>query len=394
MKTMLNSGFWMFFLGLIIFFGGQSCNNPVKGTDDPKDGVDTTKKDTITQVEEPKEKPVEIDKKYNDVARILAGMPIESTSEYYEITQTTYWQTYAKAANAGWASADKKRFDAMRTWSEKELADLNQMEGDIFYPFSGPDIYYAYQFFPTAKNYHLFALEPAGNLSFFKSNDVKWENYCIHVQQTIDDFIMGGFFHTNHMRVDMKEAGVLPTLLVFLVRSGNTIAKVEPIDIKEDGTVGISEKADFSSVRVDFLDAKTQKLKSLYYHSCNISDEGFAERPALKKHIEQVAAHRTFTKSASYLMHRPNFAQVKDIIIAKAAAVFQDDTAIPYQFYKDAAWNIRLYGKYSGPIKLFAVRYQNELRDAYQKKEVGALPFSLGYHSSHDHDNMMVAIRK
>jgi hypothetical protein len=381
-------------LAFLLMFSFQACNNDAAGTKDPKEGTDTTKKDTIVENTPPEEKPVEIDKKYNDVARILAGMPIDSSSEYYEVTQTTYWQSYSKAADAGWASADKKRFNSMREWSQKELADLNQMEGDLFYPFSGPDIYYGYQFFPTAKNYHLFALEPAGNLSFFKSNDVKWQNYCIHVQQTIDDFILGGFFHTKHMRVDMKDAGVLPTLLVFLVRSGNTIAKVEPIEIKADGSVGVSEKADFSSVRVDFLDATTNKLKSLYYHSCDISDEGFVARPALKKHVEQVAVNRTFTKSASYLMHRSTFKAVKEIIIANAAAVFQDDTAIPYQFYKDATWDIRLYGKYSGPIKLFAERYQNELRDAYQKKEVGALPFSLGYHSSHDYDNMMVAIRK
>lgn len=372
-----------------IIFSGQACNTPA-ASDNNKEKADSSNNKPSSS-NEPK---IEIDKKYNDVARILAGMEIESSSAFYQVTQTESWKAYKKSADAGWAAADAKRFNAMRSWAATELAELNKVEGDIFYPFSGPDIYYSYQFFPTAKNYHLFALEPAGNLSFLKSDDVKWESYCNHVAQTIDDFIAGGFFHTKHMRVDMQVNGVLPTLLVFLVRSGNTIAKVEPVEIKDDGTVAVSEKGDFSSVKVDFLDAKTNKLKSLYYHSCDVSDEGFAKRPALKKQIESVAVNRTFTKSASYLMHRPNFAQIRDIIVAKAPAIFQDDTAVPFKFYAADKWSFTYYGKYSGPIKLFEVRMQKDLMDAYQKNQVKALPFSLGYHSDHNYDNMMIFKRK
>ena len=387
----MNNAFrFAFFLALTaVIFTGQACNTQGK-TEDPKEKADSTKKDSGA-VEETK---IEIDRKYNDVARILAGMDIESTSQFYAVTQTASWKSYKKSADEGWAAADSKRFKAMREWASKELAELNTVDGDIFYPFSGPDIYYSYQFFPTAKNYHLFALEPAGNLSFLKSDDLKWESYCNHVAQTIDDFIAGGFFHTKHMRVDMQVNGVLPTLLVFLVRSGNTIAKVEPVDIKEDGSVVVSEKGNFASVRVDFLDAKTKKLKSLFYHSCDVSDEGFAARPGLKKHIEAVAVNRTFTKSASYLMHRPNFVQIRDIILAKAPAVFQDDTAVPFKFYSPEKWSFTFFGKYSGPIKLFEVRMQKDLMDAYGKNPVRPLPFSLGYHSSHDYDNMMISKRK
>jgi hypothetical protein len=388
MKNIFRFAFFMALTSVI--FTGQACNNPAKPAD-PKENSDSTKKENSAVENETK---IEIDRKYNDVARILAGMEIESSSPFYAVTESATWKAYKKSADAGWAAADAKRFNAMREWSAVELAELNKMEGDIFYPFSGPDIYYSYQFFPTAKNYHLFALEPAGNLSFLKSDDVKWEGYCNHVAQTIDDFIAGGFFHTKHMRVDMQVNGVLPTLLVFLVRSGNTIAKVEPVEIKEDGSVGISEKGDFASVRVDFLDAKTQKLKSLFYHSCDVSDEGFAKRPALRKQIENVAGNRTFTKSASYLMHRPTFSQIRDIILAKAPVVFQDDTAVPYSFYNPEKWNITFFGKYSGPIKLFEVRMQKDLLEAYKKNPVKALPFSLGYHSSHDYDNMMIFKRK
>jgi hypothetical protein len=55
---------------------------------------------------------------------------------------------------------------------------------------------------------------------------------------------------------------------------------------------------------------------------------------------------------------------------------------------------MQFYGKYSGPIKLFETRMQKDLMDAYKGKEVRPLPFSLGYHSNHDYDNMMIFKRK
>jgi hypothetical protein len=382
---MKNTFQFIFLIAVFATITFQSCNTQPAKVDDKEKG-----NDTIVKNDEPK---IEIDRKYNDVARILAGMDLDSTSQFYAVTKTAAWQAYKKQADAGWAAADSKRFNAMREWSGKELAEMNKIDGDLFYPFSGPDIYYSYQLFPSAKNFHLFAMEPAGNLKFMKSDDVKWESYYSHVAMTIDDFISGGFFHTKHMRSDMKDMGTLPTMLVFLVRAGNTIAKVEHVEIKEDGSVAASEK-DSSSVRVDFLDAKTKKLKSLYYHSCDVSDAGFAKRPALKKHIEQVATNRTFTKSASYLMHRPDFAQIRDIIVAKATAVFQDDTAVPFKFYAADKWNKVLYGKYLGPIKLFEIRMQKDLLDAYKGADIKALPFSLGYHSDRNYDNMMLFTRK
>lgn len=361
--------------------------------------VDTVKQDSVAAVAEPVVEAVvekvAVDRKYDDVARILAGMSIDEASEFYEVTQGAAWKAYAKKADQGWASADAKRFDELRTWAGTELAGLNEMKGDLFYPFSGPDIYYGYQFFPSAKNYHLFALEPAGNLTFMKSDDVNWMNYCNSVQNTIADFIRGGFFHTKHMKVDMARTGVLPTLLVFLVRSGNKIVNVRPVAIQADGSVAVLEGSnDFSSVRVDFLDAKTQEQKTLFYHSSDVLDAGLEKRPELYKHLETVAANRTFTKSASYLMHRPTFTKVRELILAKAKAVFQDDTAIPYHYYNSSEWDFTFYGQYTSPIPLFKVRYQSELREVYKTQKIKDLPFSLGYHSTREHDNMMIAKRK
>ena len=109
-----------FFLSLTcLMFSGQSCNTDAN-TDKNKENADSTKQDSSIS-EEPK---IEIDKKYNDVARILAGMEIESSSAFYPVTQTSSWKAYKKNADAGWAAADERRFKALRSWAEAELAEL------------------------------------------------------------------------------------------------------------------------------------------------------------------------------------------------------------------------------------------------------------------------------
>jgi hypothetical protein len=337
--------------------------------------------------------PIEIDKKYNDVARILAGIEVESSSEFFEITQTEFWKAYKKASDQSWQNANDKRFNAVKEWAKQELGTVNSMDGDLCYPFSGPDFFYAYKFFPNANNYHLFALEPAGDVSFLKNNDIKWESYCNNVAQTIDDFILGGFFHTKHMKIDMTLNGALPAILAFIVRSGHQIAKVEHVKIDNDGKIIISDSSK-SSVRIDFVEAESGKLKSVFYHSCDLSDYGIITNPALLKYMDQIPNPRTFTKSASYLMHRPNFEKVRSLLLKKSLAIFQDDTAIPYKYYDPKVWNIQLYGKHIKPIQLFATRLQNDLVEAYKDPKVKTLPFSLGYHSKNEGDNMMLSIKK
>ena len=93
-------------------------------------------------------------------------------------------------------------------------------------------------------------------------------------------------------------------------------------------------------------------------------------------------------------MHLPYFSQVRDVILNKSPAIFQDDTGIPFKYFTQDKWSATFYGKYNKPIKLFEVRMQKDLYDAYRKNEVKPLTFSLGYHSGSNNDNMIVYKRK
>ena len=383
----------LFILGLSL----AACNSGDSQPETPK--PQATADTSLSQAQpEPAASPApkEFDRSTHNLTCLLAGMPVDSNSSLYSYTQSKEWQAYAQKMDQSWAQTEAQRFAKMRTWVEAELGDLHALGGDLFYPFSGPDAFHASMFFPKATGYSLFAMEPAGNLPDMKgATNAQMMNYCNSVQNAIKDFFNSSFFYTIHMAKDMKVAnGTAPVIAVFLARLGHTIVSVEPMMINEAGDLVPSTEKEHISIRVTFVDGKDGKQKFLDYHSCDVSDEGFAKRPALLRHVEKKASNVTFTKSASYLMHRPNFSKIKDLILAKAPGVLQDDTGIPFKFYKPEVWSVQFYGKYSGPIGLFASRIEQDLIQAYKSQGSKDLPFTMGYHSKNQNDNVIKYLRK
>ncbi|MFM7855165.1 MAG: hypothetical protein ACKO96_25360, partial [Flammeovirgaceae bacterium] len=69
------------------------------------------------------------------------------------------------------------------------------------------------------------------------------------------------------------------------------------------------------------------------------------------------------------------------MILDKSAYLVQDDTGIPYRYFKAGTWRVELHGHYHKPINAFSAKlYQQDLREAYEDSSLykGELSFSLG----------------
>jgi hypothetical protein len=111
----------------------------------------------------------------------------------------------------------------------------------------------------------------------------------------------------------------------------------------------------------------------------------------LKAMISRISKDATtMMKSASYLCHMPDFSIIRDLIIANAHTIMQDDTGVPFKYYDKSKWNFRHFGVYTQPIPLFASRGQIDLRNAVQGIEK-PITFRYGYNSP---PNIMIATRK
>ncbi len=70
---------------------------------------------------------------------------------------------------------------------------------------------------------------------------------------------------------------------------------------------------------------------------------------------------------------------VRNIILTKSALVMQDDSGIPYRFFKPEEWETHLYGSYTEPIPMFKSSYEQDLFDAYQNGNPKPMNFRMGY---------------
>ena len=77
-------------------------------------------------------------------------------------------------------------------------------------------------------------------------------------------------------------------------------------------------------------------------------------------------APETFiSKAASYLLHEPYFSRIRSFLLNYAISVLQDDSGIPFRFFRDGRWQLWLFGTYSGTLDIFAKYYQSDLQSAF-----------------------------
>ncbi|MBM3295852.1 MAG: hypothetical protein FJY82_15250 [Candidatus Aminicenantes bacterium] len=345
----------------------------------------------------PERKAVPLDGAVNETLKFLAGLPSDSES-YRPLRETPAWQDYARGLEANWAAVEEARLKPMTAWAEAELAEAFSSAKTVFYPFGGPDFITAFRLFPKAETYILLGLEAVGNLpALLPMTPAQIEGYLALMNAALADFFMRSYFITGHMDASLPQLdGVLPVVAFFLARSGNAVVSVRRVDFTAEGGLvetpypSLAERAGRpKGIRVDFVAAGTDSVRTLYYFSGDLEDPAFLPESPFHRYLNGLPEVTTFIKSASYLLHYGSFSRVRNIILSKSRHILEDDTGIPYKYFGDG-WKVQLYGVYEKPIKDFSNVDQPDLAEAYLVPGAAkALPFSLGYHWRSRKDNLL-----
>ena len=194
------------------------------------------------------------------------------------------------------------------------------------------------------------------------------------------------------MKEDLRFAtfhGTTPIMMIFLHRSGQYIKGIEFQKLNEDGTLTSQglESNGADGVKIEFGPFRMDQTKTVYYFSSDLSNGGFA-KSGFETWLESLEVGNSYLKAASFLMHTSWFSQVRDHLLSHSYQVVQDDSGIPFRHFPSGTWDALLYGRYTGPIDLFAEHYQGDLRTAYQRK-VKPLPFGTGYKWRPGESNLM-----
>jgi hypothetical protein len=355
-------------------------------------------------VETPQSNIAPTNRKYNDIARFIAGQqPIPGstidTSLYHN-----QWQQYALEQNKKWGKLNDDHFAKMHAFEQAELKQINETKPVIFYPFSGPDFLNASTFFPDAKTYYLFALEPAGSLPDVNSlNKDSVPGYLNAVDDAMYAIINFSFFRTISMASDFNKQtlnGAAHLLSIFLVRTGHTILNMESVAIDTAGNLTAASQSTSvcyaNAIKFSIANSKNE-IQEVYYFSCDISDLGLNKNKCLNAFLKKLPEVTTYLKSASYLMHKPYFSAIRNTILQKSKFVLQDDSGIPVRFFNAEQWQHQYYGSYDKPINLFANFYQASLKmqyDSTEKTLVKPLGFGIGYDYKMNESNLLLFSKK
>jgi hypothetical protein len=340
------------------------------------------------------------DRKYNDIARYIAGMKAWPGCPYAKLENDSAWTKFHRNFDFSWHELRVNRLQLMDAWAKTELAEERKTNLDIFYPLSGPDILHANVFFPDAKRYHLYALERNGALPDLNSMDKKEiENYLTDINSSLQDVFIRSYFITHKMMNALtatKVNGTLPLICVFLVRTGHEIINVQYFHLNDDGTESPLNKDSLGThhndlVKVYFKNNKNTSVQMVSYMKCDLSDNAYSKNSALKNYFTKMPQSATYLKSASYLLHYAFFNSFRNVILTKSKSILEDDTGIPYKYLPKDKWDVLLYGTYVNPVSDFSGVFQPDLLKAYKDNNPKKLPFSLGYHWGTNQQNLIKA---
>jgi hypothetical protein len=335
---------------------------------------------------------------------LLSALPCSSSS-LRSLEDTDIWKGYAAQTDSSWTDVNSKRFQSMRIWSETDLHGSFKDSNVLFYPFGGPDIITAFQLFADADTYILIGLEPVGNLP----EVLKWKapvmkQYFADMDSSLSYFYLKSYFITREMLEDLQNNridGVLPILCFFLERSGASILDIRRIEFDDAGkSIEIPYERQLKrskrpyGVVIDTYSAASEKRRKVYYFSSDLADAAFNPGSKFYPFLDSFATMNVFVKSASYLLHYKEFSNIRNLILAKSRSILEDDTGIPYRFFKPDEWSVRLFGIYAKPVKDFRGVDQPDLEAAFRMNKPEQLPFDVGYHWKTDLSLLMLAQRK
>lgn len=332
----------------------------------------------------------------NDIARYLAGMKPSANSPLAPLTREADWTFHARTLDQAWDRIEKRQLSRIRAWSKKHLPEHRDF---MLYMFSGPDFLYADAFYPNASTYVLSALEPVVALPDMTKLSRGGRALSLReLRVSMQEVLSYSFFRTIDMKTDLHTGnmrGTLPLLFVFLARSGNAIDDVAFIRLNKDGTVtpvGDGGRGTQNGVKITFTGDKGRK-RTLYYFQTDLSNGGLPNS-GFMTFCDTFGPSDSLVKSASYLLHGSHFSTARDYLLKKSAVIIQDDSGLPLRYFDTKKWELNPFGRYTGPIELFANKYQHDMARLFSRNRAKKIDFGIGYKWRTYETNLLLAINR
>jgi hypothetical protein len=307
-------------------------------------------------------------------------IPVQNTPST-NVYNSTAQQLTNLCSDNEWDVFYNENLSKVDTFTAENITPHLRGEDTLFYPFGGPDIIYAFKFFPHVANYVLVGLEPIGDFDVITQN-LSNNQVTAALKTAFSFYLERGYFITSQMSRQLSNKsirGVLYLILVELKKCEYFIKSVENISINFNGEETVRQKEMLDGVKITATSPQGV-IKTIYFIR---TDLGNANRNL--QNLFNFVGKRpfaTFIKSASYALHDKNLSYVRDFIIDRSNAILQDDSGCP--FFRFVAfpdkYKLYVFGEYTKPtLSVFAAYEQKTLSDYYLKHSARPIPFKIGY---------------
>ncbi len=393
-------------LAAILFVFTISCSGNQK-TENKQNSADSLLiKDSLEKAQ--KEPEIQYDRKFNDAARLMAGLePLEgsTTSEHDTLPSVI---KHRKVFNQLFEKKQNDQLNPLRKLVVEEMKEAHLSDRNVYYPFAGADVVTIHTIYPNAKNYVMFGLEIEGKIPDFSKIPAKnMEKNLTNLNQSISHLMSLSFFMTKHMAGDFIRTdfyGTTPILMAFIARMGNELLDVQHVKLNKQGDIEVYNPEEekikqspwddiMTGIQFKFRKDKKSPIQTLTYFCLNIANENMEKNNEFLLFLDKYKPTNTYVKAASYLMHGANYSIIRDKLLEITEVLLQDDSGVPYRFFKNDSWKVTLYGKYNGPIPLFKGHFQKDYFNDYKenKDKIRDLDFGIGYVYTKGQSNLMKA---
>ncbi|MGK7950564.1 MAG: hypothetical protein AB4368_17730 [Xenococcaceae cyanobacterium] len=334
--------------------------------------------------------------KLTETAKFLAGIEIKPTSRLNKLKYESNWLEHHRFFAHSWSKLETEHLAEVRQWTRENLAEINNTDYSIFYPFSSADLLYAYSLFPQAREYILIDSKPIGTIPDLQNNSiVKIKEELQEVRDTLYPLFEFGFSSSDMPKIELDDRGVLPILLVFIARTNSRILDLEYINLESQANVGVNKEESIPGVKISFIPKNQTEPRILYYFSAELDNRQLSNNFAISEFIGKADKLVTYLNTAAYSLYQEDFTQMKNLILTQSNYLLQDDSGMPLEAFDRDNWDLKFYGKYTQPIALFNKYYQPDLRRVYElDDDIVPLSFDIGYPTDEDRSNLMLARNK
>jgi len=320
------------------------------------------------------------------IAEIIAGIRPADTSGANAVVQTQAWKNHATVIDSLFSAAERRNLKFMRQWSASELPEGKDTSATLFYAFSGPDYLYANTFYPAAKRYVLFGLEPVGKIPVFdasKNHQLFFDN----IRRSLKSSLALNFFITKDMSGDLRSSeynGVTSIIMLYAAYTGHKIKDIQYVIADTTGKLiqcpydSLRLRKETKGVQFHLIDSLGHN-KEVVYFSFNAMD-GEIEKTSIFPFFKSLSGNIFgMLKAASYLMHYDSFSQIRNLYLSKVTTLLSDDTGLAWKTFIKTFPKHHLYGKYSDPVSMFTYISLKDLKAAYDSIPVKPMSFHYGY---------------